>query len=394
MKRICFFMETPFNLGGEQRVVTTVANYLYGLGYEISFALTDKHQQKDYNMYNLNKNIKINYIENYNSFSNKTLRKLYYYLSKINYKTGIFKNNLSILKKFYCNNKDKKVLEDFFQNNKYDIIIGVASKYYSILSVLIDTLQPTRIIAWQHSCFEAYFQTKGRRFYNQDSFVKFMFNSVNTYITLTKYDSDKIKEVYNKDCVIINNPNSFKNDKVSELNNKVFLAVGRLEFVKGFDYLIESFYEFSQKNSEWNLYIVGDGPDREKYQDMINKLRIENRVKLVGATDNIENYYLNSSIFLFTSLWEGWGMALTEAMGYGLPIITYDLPSAREIFGTAECGYIVKQKDVTEFSNCMLELAQNNVKIKEIANNNINQVKKFDIEIIGKRWEEILENGK
>lgn len=390
MKSICFFMETPFSLGGEQRVVTTVANYLYSLGYEVSFALTDKHQQKDYNMYNLNKNIKINYIKNYNSFSSKILRKWYYYLSKINYKTGIFKNNLSILKKFYCNNKDKKALKDFFQNNKYDIIIGVASKYYSILSILRDNLNSTKIIAWQHSCFEAYFQTKGRRFYNQDSFVKFMFDSVDTYITLTKYDSDKIKEIYNKDCVIINNPNSFKNDKVSELNNKVFLAVGRLEFVKGFDYLIESFYEFSQKNSEWNLYIVGDGPDREKYQNMINKLKIENRVKLVGATDNIENYYLNSSIFVFTSLWEGWGMALTEAMSYGLPIITYDLPSAREIFGIAECGYIVKQKDVTEFANCMLELAQSDAKIKEIANNNINQVKKFDIEIIGKRWEEIL----
>lgn len=391
MKKICFFMNSPFTLGGEQRVVTILANYLVKQSYEVYFLLTDKNNKVDYAAYNLNKSVKLIFLPEYNKFFNKFIRKIVRKSSNYNYKTGRFKNNLKYLKSVYCNHIDEKILLEKISHYHFNYIIGVASNYYGILSILKPHLANTKVIAWQHSCFEAYFKTKGRRFYNQDLFLNYMFDNIDYYITQTSDDKNKIIKNYKYYPIVINNPNSFITEKISRFDNKNFVAVGRFDFVKGFDQLIEAFNIFSKKNKEWKLLLVGNGPERVKYEKLIHKYNLEDRILLIGETNDISKVYLNSSIYLMTSLWEGWGMVVTEAMAYGLPVISYNLPSSIEIFGDSDCGILVEKGNIQKFAESMELIANNQKLMKQMSKKGLTQVKKFDINSIGRKWISLFE---
>ena len=83
MKRICFLMSSPFTVGGEQRVVTTLANFFENKGYEVYFLLTHSNKLVDYNIYKLDKKVKIIFMEEYNKLGHKILRKSFNFLKKM-----------------------------------------------------------------------------------------------------------------------------------------------------------------------------------------------------------------------------------------------------------------------------------------------------------------------
>lgn len=394
MKKICFFMNTPFTFGGEQRVVSTLANYLQSENYEVSFTLTSKNHQIDYELYSLNKNIKIEFVYEYNSFKNKILRKIFKLISKINTKTGLFSNNLRILKKFYCNKMDEKILLKHFNSKKYDYIIGVASEFFGILAILKPQLKNSKIISWQHSCFNAYYKTPGRRFYNQDSFVKYVLNNTDYYITQTEDDKRLLKEIYSYKSITINNPNSFATNKKSSLTEKRFIAAGRFDFVKKFDRLIEAYYLFKEKNknTQWKLYIFGDGDNYNECKKLIKKYNLQKEVYLPGKTNKMIDEYLKSSVYLMSSTWEGWGMVVTEAMETGLVTISFDLPCIREIFGDTKSGILIEKFDIQKYAEAMDKIANDEELLKKMSKEAIKRVKEFDISIIGKHWKNLL-NG-
>ena len=135
-------------------------------------------------------------------------------------------------------------IEDYINQEKFDCIIGVSSYYSALVSLLKLNYNPKRI-GWQHSTTERYFNLKGKFLWHQDAIVKNMFLNLNEYIVLTDIDKKELKKLYNVEVTRIYNPCSFKTNEKSKLNSKVFLAVGRLDKVKGFDKLIEAFYYFS-----------------------------------------------------------------------------------------------------------------------------------------------------
>lgn len=380
-KKICFFMYTPFTLGGEQRVVTILANNLIEQGFAVDFILLDKTKKKDYSIYNMDKNIRIKFINN--SIKYKFRRKLAFLIRKRLINTKVLNKSLFLQRKMYSYCEE---VVDIINKEEYDYAIGVASEYYAILSQFKQKIKNTKIIAWQHSTFDAYYKTPGRRLYNQEKFIKRMFENIDYYVCQTEDDKRQIKENFGFDAIVINNPNTFKVSKKSDLSAKIFMAAGRFSKIKGFDNLIESFYLFSLKNEDWKLYIIGDGKEKNNYINKIKKYGLEDRVILKPKTNNIEEYYLSSSIYLMTSLWEGWGMVVTEAMQYGLPVISYDLPSIREIFGTTECGVLVEKFNIEKYAYEMGKIVKNKKQLKKFSDNAIKQVKNFDIEKIGKKW--------
>lgn len=92
------------------------------------------------------------------------------------------------------------------------------------------------------------------------------------------------------------------------MKNKVFLAAGRMIYVKAFDNLVEAFKIFAQKNSDWKLLLVGDGEDFPMIRDKIKKYGLEQRIITPGKTDDIKKYFLQSSVLLLPSRWEGMPM--------------------------------------------------------------------------------------
>ena len=391
MKKICFFMSSPFTVGGEQRVVTTLANFLKKKDYEVYLMLTASNKLVDYNIYKLDKKIKIIFVEEYNKLGHKILRKGFNLLKKINMKVNILKNFLGIQKNIYCNWLDKNVLKKYINKYKFDCIIGLASEYSGILAVLKEEIPKCKLIGWQHSCYNAYFKTRGRRFFNEEKFVKYMFENLNEYVVQTMDDYEKIAKEYAFRAKVIGNPNTFIKQGECKLGNKRFIAAGRFDWVKNFEGLIEAFYKFSLSNKEWNLYIFGDGKNKENCNHLINKYKLENRVFLLGKSFDMKKEYMNSSVYLMTSKWEGWGMVVTEAMQFGLPVISYDLPCIREIFGNENCGIIVKKFDIEQYSLAMNEIIKSKTELEKMSKNAKERIKKFDVNIIGEYWYDLIE---
>jgi glycosyltransferase involved in cell wall biosynthesis len=226
--------------------------------------------------------------------------------------------------------------------------------------------------------------------YNLDKASEYTFRNIDRYVVLTSDDREKIRNRFGYESTVINNPNTFKTDRRASLEKKNFLAAGRFVELKGYDRLLEAFGKFCQENKDWNLYLVGEGPQKERYLSLINEYGLIDRVIMPGRTNEIEEYYLDSSVYMMTSWWEGWGMTVTEAMQYGLPVISFDIPSVREIFGEEDCGIIVEMNNVDQLADAMKQLVDDPERMKKLGENAVKQVARFDKEAVCQKWLEIL----
>lgn len=173
---------------------------------------------------------------------------------------------------------------------------------------------------------------------------------------------------------------------------KQILFVGRLMPQKGLKYLLPIWKEFSKTNTEgWELVILGDGPERGYVETYIAKERLEN-IRIDAPTTNVECYYEESAILVMTSLYEGFGLVLTEAMSRNCVPIAFDSFSAvHDIIESEKNGILVQPFDIQEYVSQLNQLTHNDERLKILSKTAIEIVDKFDIEVIGNQWIEMFE---
>ncbi len=383
-KKVCFLVSTIFNLGGVQRCLTIIANALIDKGYEVSIVCTDNNYKIDYNLYGLNKKTKIKFIPV--SIWEKLLFCWTFILKKILEKFLFLNKFISLTNFVYCKKRfiqNKKIINYLNQNN-IDVCVGIGPEYTLFLGIYKDKLN-CKIIGWQHSSFEAYFE---KYFKSLTYWFKNNISVLDNYIVLNDYDKKRIKEAFNYEADCIYNPKSFYSNEKSKLNNKIFITVGRFSKVKGYERLIDSFNIFNQKNKDWKLIIIGEGELKDVLQEKINNNNLNDKILLIDRTNKVKDYYLNSSIYVLSSFHEGLPMVLIEACECGLPIISYDLPVCVEQF--SDCSLIIEDGDINGFADAMDKLANDKKLLKDLANKAIINSKKYDIKNIIKKWEKIL----
>lgn len=112
----------------------------------------------------------------------------------------------------------------------------------------------------------------------------------------------------------------------------VFITIGSLTRQKGHWYLLRCFKRATREVKDVKLVVLGDGVLRKKLDSLANDLDIEERVFLLGTVENVFPYLRGSDSFVFSSLWEGFGNVLTEALSQDLPVISTDcIAGPREI---------------------------------------------------------------
>lgn len=110
-------------------------------------------------------------------------------------------------------------------------------------------------------------------------------------------------------------------------DRKFLLSLGRLVIKKQVDRIISTFSALHAQFDDWDLHIYGDGPLRSVLQEKIHDLQMQQRIFLKGPTNDPWSVMASADAFVTTSAYEGFPNALLEAMGVGLPCITYDCPS-------------------------------------------------------------------
>ncbi len=356
MKKICFFMATPFTLGGEQRVVSILSNLFVNKGFDVTILCTDINAKIDYSIYGLSDKVNIKFVRGYNNKYVIKLRQIRDRLYNENLNSGKYKDNLLIQKFINCDVITELLLIHAINKGKYNYVISLSTIYNTMLARVSKKIK-AKTIGWQHSFSDAYFDFKGRRHYNQDKYTKYMFKKLDSYVVLTQYDKEYLKRRFGFDAIVINNPKSMESSHVSNLKNKQFLSLGRFVPVKNYETLIDIFNIFHKKNNDWKLVIVGDGALKETYLKKIKSYGLEKFVKIEAYSKNVVKYYLNSSIYLLPSLYEGFPMVLTEAIEFGLPVISYNISAAPELIKNNQNGFIVNNYDIEEYVNCMLKIA-------------------------------------
>ena len=209
-------------------------------------------------------------------------------------------------------------------------------------------------------------------------------------VVLTEKDREAWTELNN--VATIPDPLSFVPTSISPLTEKRIVAIARYAHEKGIDLLLQAWSKVERKNKDWRLDVYGDG-DTKSYEQQIDVLGIaRNRCELHGRTNDVEREYCHSSLFVLSSRFEGFGMVIVEAMACGLPVVAFDCPwGPRSIINDGEDGLLAENGNVSDLATKLLTLMEDDSRRRRMAAAAIQNVQRFRMDIIAKRWKTLFE---
>ena len=134
-----------------------------------------------------------------------------------------------------------------------------------------------------------------------------------------------------------------------------FVSVGSLTYKKGFETAIKALAML--EDNQWSYKIIGEGPERQKLQNLIDELELGKNIELVGWSENIERHLHDADIQLIPSLWEGFGLVAVEGMSTGLPVVASNVDGLREVLDKQNPAVFLVDdyKDSKKFSEKILQ---------------------------------------
>lgn len=185
---------------------------------------------------------------------------------------------------------------------------------------------------------------------------KFHIEKEKVHVRYNPVDSENIKRLSKVEC------------ELDEKKNLRMIAVGRLVNQKGFDRLLRIANKLKNNGYKFELFIVGDGQEREELENFIANNNLHDQVCLLGFKENPYCYMNASDMIVCSSRAEGFSTVLTEAVILGIPVISTDCAGVRELFGNAMCGRITNNNEealydaitaVLKNPECLLEYKKN-----------------------------------
>jgi glycosyltransferase involved in cell wall biosynthesis len=165
------------------------------------------------------------------------------------------------------------------------------------------------------------------------------------------------------------------------------LAMGRLVRAKGFDLLVEAFARISDECAAWRLVILGDGPERPALEQSIRHLRLVDRVTLPGAVSTPETFMASAELFVVSSRYEGFCLALVEAMASGIPVVSFACPSGPPaIIRQGIDGVLVPPEDVSALANALRDLMLDRSRRDELRNAALKAAQVFEASRVMPTW--------
>ena len=377
MKKILFVIDSLACAGAEKSLITLFSLIDYSK-YEVDLQLFSYGGELESL---LPKEVKLLEPFEYMKFTTLSLKKAI--------QNGIFKLKLKylfsrlkfsfILRKGKYDNKAKARL--FWEINKdcieesekeYDIAIAYAQGVPTFY--VADRVRAKRKFAWVNVSY----QLEGvEKEYQREKYKKF-----NKIVLVSDSAKDIFEEVYpefkEKFEVIydINNPKIMEEmskfgDKLPDKNEIKLLTIGRLANQKGYDIALEACKILKDKGIKFKWYALGKGPLKEELEQKIDELGLKEHFILLGVTPNPYGYIKSADIYVQTSRFEGFGLAIAEARILNVPVVTTEFDAVYNQMVQRKNG-IVTQMDAQSVADGIMELIEN----KELKNSIIEYLKK------------------
>jgi glycosyltransferase involved in cell wall biosynthesis len=326
MQNLCFFNSVPFWGGGEK----------LHLEYGVEF------KKRGYNVY-------------LGSKKNSPL-------STKGKSQGLHVFNISVGNLSFLNPLQLIRLVRFFRNKNIDTIIFSGSQDLKLGGIAAKLANVPNIVYLRGLAVPI-----KNTFLNRILFKKILThivaNSFETKRTILRnlsnhIEEDKVKVIYHGiDLSLLNRKDGNKLDIVAELGHGIILGnAGRLVLQKGQQYLIEIAKKLQKKNIEFTLFVAGTGELQSQLEGLIEAYHLQKNVILLGFVKDIESFMNSIDIFLLTSIYEGFGFVLLEAMVKSKPVVAFDVSSNPEIVIKDKTGFLVDCPDVDMFVEKVLAL--------------------------------------
>ena len=374
--KIVYITPALYMAGGVERVLTLKANYFAEhFGYDITIILTEGKGKTLF--YPLSDKIKvINLNIGFEELWTCTFaQKILVYLKK--------------------QRQFKKALTNVLMSIQPDITVSLLRREINFINGIKDG---SRKIGELHVNRANYrnFETNDSNFI-KNIFAKFWMCSLvsklkklDHFVVLTEEDKSAWPELQN--ICVIPDPLSFVPNQVSRLSEKRVIAVGRYVYQKGFDLLLQSWAKIEKQFPDWEMAIFGDG-NREPYQRQMKELGIDSsRCHLNGPTAEIQKEYVKSSVFAFSSRFEGFGMVLIEAMACGLPVVSFACPCGpKDIVRDGEDGFLAENGNVDALAAKLSMLMNDTFLRNTMARAAVRNVQRFSMAKIAEQWKSLFD---
>lgn len=377
--KIVFCTPAIYSAGGVERVVSYKASYFVEqMGYDVTIIVTEGHGRTCY--FSLSEQVKvINFELGFEELWQASfIKKVFLYLSK--------------------QRQYKRLLKAELMRIRPDFTISMLRREINFLT---DIQDGSRKIGELHVNRANY-----RNFEANDSngmkrlFAKFWMRSLvkklkrlDQFVVLTDKSKASWPELSN--VTVIPDPITIevKNEEVkSEKCSKRVVTIGRYAYQKGYDLLLQAWAEVEKHYPDWKLAIFGQG-DQTYYRQMMTDLGIDtHRCHLNGPVEDVVKVYQDSSVFVLSSRFEGFGLVLVEAMACGLPVVSFDCPvGPDEIIIDGHDGLLVPSGDVHALAEKLMTLMADENLRKRLGEQARQSVRRYEMASIAKQWESLFD---
>lgn len=206
------------------------------------------------------------------------------------------------------------------------------------------------------------------------------------YIPGVGVDLEAIKQ--NTDTCDLRNEISAPNDAF------ILLSVGELNSNKNHEVVIKALSDLLKQIPDANIYycICGIGEHESYLNNLIDKLNLQSRVKLLGYRSDIPAVNRNADVFILPSLREGLGVAIIEAMVCKLPILATNIGGTRDLVDEGKGGYLFDPKSPKMITQLILKMYKSSQKRKDFGEYNSHRVDEFSIQNVEKKMKIIYED--
>ena len=353
IRNIVFFIQNFSRSAGSERVTSVVANMLSREGYNVTVLSICGNNTC---FYEIDKKVRLVTLFDEPEINNR--------------------------KSFF---KVKRKLSSFYAANKTDLVIDVCAAL-CIYTLLLKRKFRYKNITWEHLNFtvKSGMNKFGRKYAARKS---------DCIVTLTEQDKSFYTEAFPRmraKIYAVYNPSPYYCRENTDNRENIIISVGRVDYLKGFDRLIDVWQIIQERIPDWKILVFGEGDKKEFLQEELKRRNIKN-FEFRPATRNIDEWYKKSKIYVSTSRTEGLPMTMIEAQTFGLPIISYNfITGPKDIISDGKSGFIIREEDSEAFGKAVLKLTEDENERLRMSENAYIESKRFSVGKICEKWSKII----